>query len=439
MLLMAVVCAIPGYLRSIDNAHFYKSPYLNATKSWKSKNWLSIFDAHYANGSTHRSRNSAGDSAGTFDLYGNHNLLYLTTNVPEPSPISSIIKGYVDDLEAQRINFENDNPPDKQNFGLVEFCGKCEIDEFMFNYRQNLVSNFFIELNIPIRRISNGPIRLVDKSPYSAVADTPYTQTDTDWVNFITNLEDILTTYGFCGYRSGSQRTNVADITLLGGWQKRFLKPINFLEYIKIALKLGVLFPTGARRKFTNPFSFANGYNKHLGFPVRADAIFGLSSDIYFGTYAGFIFFSSKEHDNFPIKTHATQNGLVKLYQTKIREKKGTLFDIGGYLKLDHFFKGLSALAGYSYNRRASNSLTLVNDCTQTNNTIINNDLSIKSWYQHVLHLLAQYDFGAHDFFKTRKWKPRLGLFYDHPFDGKRVIINPMVGGAFGCDLSWDF
>ena len=448
--ILLFIAFISGTTFCADTPNYYRAPHFNATKSWlgtpyrernrpKNHNWTSIFDIHLSNGSTHRARNCNGDSTGTFDLYGNHNLLYLTTGVPQPSPISSTLLGYVNDLNTQRLSFENANPADKETFGQVEFHGKTEITEFVINYRQNLIHNFFTELNIPIRRIVTGPLTLVDKSPYSGGINTPYTQTDTAWINFVTNLEDILSAYGAGCYQPGYQNTSFGDITFFGGWQNSINKPTAWLEYIKYAVKFGFLLPSGSQRKSNKPFSLEHGYNGHLGFPIRLDAIFGLSDDIYIGAYAGTTFFSSKTHKNYPVQTHERQNGFIKLYRTKVREKRGTIFDIGTYIKLDHFFKGLSTAVGYSYNREANNSLSLADSCVETNNMIINKDQRLKSWHQHVLHVFVDYDMGVHNFFKTRKWSPRIGVFYDHPFDGKRVIITPMFGASCGCNIAWNF
>ena len=73
-----------------------------------------------------------------------------------------------------------------------------------------------------------------------------------------------------------------------------------------------------------------------------------------------------------------------------------------------------------------------------THNVIINNDTRLNSWYMHALHILAEYDFGAHHFFKKRKWQPKISIFYDYPFAGKRIFVNSMLGGAIGCTLQWN-
>lgn len=421
----------------VDNPHYYKAPYFNATKAWRTTDWLSRVDVHYASGTSSKSRNNNAKTADTFQIYGHHNLLYLTKDVPQPDTLTGNLLTYVNDLDAQRTNFENSAPADNQSFGCVDFCGDSKVDEFMINYRQNFLYNIFAELNIPFRQVKTGPIGLNDRSPSSSADNTPFTQTDSTWVNFITNLDAILQAYGYDGYQCETKNTGLGDISILGGWQYSMEKFKGLFEYIKLSGKIGLLFPTGEIREHRRPFSIETGYNGHFGIPIRLDAIVGLSKDIYMGGYFGFTSFSSKTFNNYPVKTDPSQNGFIKLFKTRVKESKGTLFDIGTYLKLDHFFQGLSGTVGYSYNRKSNSSLKLVGDCENTNNPIVNNDCRIKNWYQHVLHVLVEYDFGIHDFFKKKKWKPSLGIFYDYPFDGKRVIMNSMFGVSLGVNLTY--
>lgn len=439
--LLSLLLATIFYLNfclAFDNAHFYKAPYFHATKSWKTRDWLSSFDAHYAHGDTCKGRNCHGNTDTNFSLYGHHNLLYLTSGVPQPT-LSSAVQGYVTAINTKRTNFANNHPANRESFGCTEFSGKFSVEEFVFNYRQNILLGFFAELNIPIRKLKTGCLTLVDRSPESTTPGEVFTKTDQAWVNFRDNLDTILQEYGFDCYSPGSQHTSLGDIALLAGWQRTFRALPSFFRYIKLSLKLGVLFPSGNIRDFQKPFSIEPGYNGHLGIPARADVIFGLSHDIYWGNYAGFLTFSSKEHDRYPIKTDLHQNGFIKLFRARVRESAGNLFDFGTYLKLDHFFKGLSALAGYSYNRQTKTTLTLLDSCNHTTNEIINDDNRLKNWHMHVLHVWAEYDFSIHKFFRQRRWKPRVSLFYDHPFSGKRIFTNPFFGGAVGCDLRWDF
>ncbi|MBU1007788.1 hypothetical protein KKA53_01785 [Candidatus Dependentiae bacterium] len=428
-------------LFSIDNSHFYKPPYFHATKSWETKNWLAVFDAHYAYGSTNHSRDNRGHQAEAFDLYGNQNILYLTANVPRPTNLSAALTGYIDALETTRAAFTAANPADKQLFGQVGFSGKFDVSEFVLNYRQNLIYNFFTELNVPIRTIKSGRRTLCDRTPVGSGSDQNYTQQDVSWTNFRNNLPDILRAYGLDQYTRRSKSTNLGDTALLLGRQGRIPSLVNLFEYFDLAIKAGILAPTGTNRKYQQPFSIETGYNGHWGFPVRVDAIFGLSKDMYIGTYLGLLFFSSRTLDSFPARTHESQNGFIKLYRTTIHEKKGTIFDVGSYLKLDHFIKGLSMLLGYSYSHQSRDSVSIPKGCdyTHTNNVIINNDCRLKNWRMHVIHALAEYDFGVHDICKKRLWQPRISIFYDYPFSGKRVMMSSLVGGGVGCDVTWGF
>lgn len=428
----------------IDNAHYYKPPYFQAMYnlrnrdrvSCNSKNWLAVFDFQYGTGSTHRANDRHGDRTDTFDLYGNHNILYLTKNVPMPTGISPTLRGYITALDDRRAEFETANPADKQCFGQVKFGGKFEVEEFIFNYRQNFVADIFTNLNIPIRHLESKSLCLHDQSPVGSGSEN-FTQKDPAWINFRDNLNEILGAYCFERYCSSSKRTGLGDISLLLGWEHRFWSPTNFLNYLHFIIKSGALFPTGKARNFSEPFAIEIGYNRHFGIPVRADLILGLSSDICIGTYIGSLFFFSKSHCGYPVRTSDKQNGFIKFYRANVKEKEGTLFDAGAYLKLDHFFKGLSALVGYSYNQQRKSSLTLDQDTFQTNNSIIGNDARLKRWSSHVVHVLGEYDFGVHEFFKKKRWQPHVSIFYNYPFDGKRIFVTPLTGGDIGVEFSF--
>ena len=426
----------------IDNANFHKAPRFHGSHQFKTKNWLAMFDASYANGSTRRGRNNIGDRTEAFDIYGHHNLLYLTSNVTKPSNIDSGISTIIDNIATTRTNFAALDLTETVSFGLVKFSGKFELDELPLNYRQNLKNNFFVELNIPFKRVKVSKIKYEDQSPSSGTTGSPYNQEDTSWMNFThtTTFDEILKLYGLKGYQAGYKKTYPGDISVIFGWQKLITEPIvDFLEYVNFAIKGGILLPTGLNANPDHPFAIPTGYNGHFGIPLRIDAHFGLSNDIYLGTNLGITFFKNETHSKYPVKTDEKQQGFIKLYRCKVTEKKGTLFDIGVYLKLDHFFRGLSATTGYSYNRQARDHLTLKQNTSATNNLIIDSDSRLNGWRMHVLHFLADYDFSVHKFFQEKKWQPRIGAFYNYPFDGKNIFINPITGGSLGCDLTWNF
>ena len=449
--ILALFCLLSSacMLHAQDNAHFYKAPRFQGEPYFKTKNWLFMADATYANGSTSRGRNNNGDKVGIFNIHGCQNLWYLTSGVCESADASTELQQIITDLNWTRTDYaaaEAHIKTGKDSFGQVEFTGKFEIDEFNVHLRQNLALNFFLDLDIPVRRLHVSNVYLMDKSPTSTLATNAtanlYTQSDPRWINFIhtTTFNDILNSYGLKDYNKGYKKYHLGDITLMLGWIFNWEDPTDSLDSIRLAIKGGVLFPTGYKAEQNHPFGLSIGYNGHFGFPIRADLLFGMSSDVSLAAHFGIMFFKKETHDKLRIKTNEKQNGFIKLAQAKVEEDKGTLIDAGVTLKLDHFFKGLSALSGYSYNYRDRDHYTVIDgggNCTDDN--VADNDATLRSWDMHTLHFMAEYDFGTHLFFKKRRWQPRFGVFYEYPFDGKNIFTTPLTGRSIGTNLSWSF
>ena len=433
---------------SIDNAHFYKAPLFHGIQNYEEeKDWLTQVNLIYANGSTHRGLNSRDEKTQAFDIYGHHNLLSIFSGVANPTNMPLDVLAIHDNTETKRIAFNGLTDTQKgikTDFGQGIFSGKFETDEVIIDINQNIKNNFFVQLNIPFRRVNVSKIDFIDTSTDATnppAADN-YTKTDATWTDFLTSFSsgDILNAYGLENYSEGYKRFGFGDININVGWRKEWLDPIDFLEFVKIIPRLGVQFPTNINALSGHPFSIPAGYNGHFGFPVRFDAIAGLSKDIFLGAHTGLTLFCNKTHKHFRVKTDINQNGFIKLAQCKVTEKKGLLFDFGIYLKLDHFFKGLSALTGYSYNKQARDHLVLVNAGDHsTNTTIIDSDSTLQGWSMHTTHFMIDYNLGVHNFFSKRKWQPQFGFFYNYPFTGKGIFVTPMTGSNIGCNVTWKF
>ena len=173
-----LLLSIPtAYLFSTDNIHLYKAPRFEGEQSFNSSDWLTQIDAFYAYGNTSRGRNAHDNTVSLLDIYGNHNLLYLTENVAQPTNLDANLKTIIDNLDTKRAAFEADTSALKalrSNFGLVEFTGKFEINDFAFTYKQNLIKriNYAVYKDNPreLERI----YLLYRLLPYSTVTDIDF-------------------------------------------------------------------------------------------------------------------------------------------------------------------------------------------------------------------------------------------------------------------------
>jgi|GEM_PF-1733358 hypothetical protein len=441
-----VVLLLFSSLSAIDNAHFYKAPRFHGAQNFENKDWLTKIDLIILNGSTHRGRNSVGDKTHAFDIYGHHDLLHIFSGV-STTGLSTAVQAIYTALEAKKTSFDALTTAEKgvkADFGQAIFSGKFETDEIIIDINQNLKKNFFAQLNIPFRRINVSKVDYTDTSTDATSPPTAddYTKTDAAWTDFLASFTSgaILGDYDLTNYNKGYTKSKMGDMSLLVGWRKEWLDPTEFLEFAKIMIKGGVLFPTGLNKHKGHPFAMPTGYNGHWAFPIRFDGLIGLSHDIFLGGHTGVTIFSKESHKNYRVKTDALQNGFIKLALCDVKESRGTIVDAGLYLKLDHFFKGLSALSGYSFNYQADDSLRLINaNGHTTTSSIINSDSTLQGWHMHALHFLIEYDLGVHRFYSKRKWQPRFSFFYNYPCDGKRIFVTPTMGGTLGLNFTWRF
>jgi hypothetical protein len=166
---------------------------------------------------------------------------------------------------------------------------------------------------------------------------------------------------------------------------------------------------------------------------LQLDASIGAFEWLTLGIHGDFIPFFSKTK-NIRMKTDYNQCGFIKLAQGCAHVKKGFLFDVGAFIKADHFARGLSLLVGYTYSKKYKDELTPENICF-FDVRIVNTDPMLHEWEMHTMHFTLEYDFGR----EGNRTSPRIALFYNWQIAGKMIFKNNMAGGAFGIDIGWDF
>jgi hypothetical protein len=446
--LVMSIAAFSSAASCFSQGFFYNARKFPAQNEYNVSDWKTFIDVSYANASTKRGRNNEGDRVPAFDIYDNHKLLYIFSGVSS-SGLSTSLTSIYDNLETKKSAFTSaySGFNDSQrtvfgNFGKALFDGEFEVDEVKLHFAQNIVHNLFLEVDVPFKKIQTSRMDYTDTSTNAASSSSVenYTETDEYWSDFKTSFNEILTAYNLDNYNSNHSKEGLGDVSLMLGWKKEWLQPIDLIEFIRTCVKVGAVFPTGIKASHNNAFSIPNGNNGHYVFPIRLDMMNGLSHDIFLGFHVGLMFFLDKTYEHYRVKTDLNQNGFIKLADCQVKEEKGNLFDIGTYLKLDHFCKGLSALAGYTYSRQIKDKLKLIDSRDHTtSNNIINSDSRLFQWTMHTLNLWAEYDFGSHEFFKKRSWAPRISAFYAYPFDGKNIFVAPVTGGTAGLSLQLKF
>lgn len=403
---------------TIDNAHFYRAAYFWGEPRLE-QDWLFSADTSVGFSSTRTSRNSSNEKTPLLNLFGPFNMQDLGKNLPNLDPNSKLDK----------ILIDLQNLPDNDEFGHLEFDAKFSMVEGVVSLYQNFTNGFFCQAYLPIRKLKINNISYKDLSPTNGQEPN---ESNPVWQEFLSSFDEITNKYGIDMH--ASKNSGAGDLSLLLGWTINYQETTH-VDYVDISSKIGVLFPTGKTKNENKPFELPTGYNGYYGLPVFVQGSFGSFEWLTLGGHVGALFFYEKTK-KLRVKTAAEQNGLIKLAQELVQVDPGTIWTFGSYIKADHISAGLSALCGYSFNKKENDTLFLKNPAdSTTTNLIINSDPLYHGWNMHVLNLLVEYDFA----YDPNKLGWRLGLFYNRILAGKRVFNAQVKAFNIGLDaiLSW--
>lgn len=403
-------------LVAIDNPHFYRANFFWGEPRLE-KPSLSTFEVNFAGGTTKTAFNDEGKKVPLLNIFGFQNMRVLGENVPTLNPSNPLDEILLELLEI----------PARENFGELEFFGRFSIFETTINCYQNASNGFFFQAYLPVRYIRIGDISFTDQSPTDDIFPNSTTPA---WVAFLENFNTILARYNLS--KKSQSRSGPGDFSLLVGWARNY-EETEYIDYIDVDAKIGVLFPTAKRRNENEVFSLPLGYNGHFGVPLKFDCSFGYWEWLTVGLHIGALFLIEK-NQVIRMQTSVEQNGFFDLLKGKAKVDPGTIWEFSPYLKADHFAKGLSLLFGYCYTQKDRDCINPFNP--QLFNPIaVNADQRFHSWNMHVFHFMVEYDFTK----DATDVLPRIGLFYNYILSGKRIFDTGIVSAYFCLDCSWEF
>ncbi len=318
----------------IDNPHFYRANFFWAEPRFQ-KDWLTTVDLSLGGGGTKSSCNQTGHKTDLLNIFGLHDMRLLGKNVSGLDPNNN--------LDAILLNLVE--TPERDNFGKLLFKGEFNIIEGVINAYQNVAKGFFVQAYLPIRRLLIKNIQFSDESPEDVIFPNKNTPV---WVDFLGNFSQILERHSL-GIRNVN-RVGVGDFSLLTGWTINY-QETEYLDFIDVTAKLGLLFPTAKTSNISNPFDVPLGYNGFYGFPLKFDCSFGYWEWLTWGMHIGALFLFER-NKVIPMKTDQEQNGFITITSGEASVDSGTIWDIATYVKADHFFKGLSFYVGYCYTQK---------------------------------------------------------------------------------------
>ncbi len=420
-----LIILVPS-LFAYDNAHFYRATNLFFEPRLE-RDYLSSFDFFFQAGSTRKAHNSEHDTVPLLDIYGPSNMHELAIGVPckdLSNPLDMIITQLA--LIPSRCVTSIDACRTQSSFATFSIAGDFSILEGIFSFAQNLKRGFFIHFYFPIRRLKIANIRFCDISPTDDACPNINTPI---WEIFKNNFDAILARYHLS--RCPFQKASIGDMTFLLGWTHSF-QQTEILDFVDTTFKLGFLIPSGDVRCEDEVFSLPFGYDGHWAFVIVGDLAFGAFDWLTMGLHFDTLIFASRTA-NFRLKTGEFQSGLFKLASGQAKRDRGALYEIGAYLKADHFVRGLSLIFGYSFVNKNHDEVTPCN-LEEFTPAIVNSDQMLLSWKMHTLNFVLEYDFSS----EKSIVGPRISLYYNLPVGGKRIFMTDIGGGNIGIDIAWD-
>lgn len=399
-----------GFLFIINNSqafytsNFYKSSFLHGqTRIAKDK--LSTLDLILSSGNTNCGYDIWKRKTPILGILGPENPLCL------------------DKLKNFFPNLKSDS-----SIGPLNFTGRFSLVYFQATLYQNLTNGFFIENTVPITSMNIDPLAIEN---LALLSDFNNKQ---EYIRLLSNLRGYLKDIGL---NPGCiDYTAVADCTSLLGWSTNY-EETEFLDFIDLTLKLGVLFPTGHKTNVYRTFDIPNGYNGFWGIPLSADIAWGAMDWLTFGLHVdGICLLASKKE--IPLRDCLKQYGFFRDSFTCLNVDPGNVINVSAYIKAEHFIFNLSWILGYTYSRQNKSILKKCKDYNYSENLIINNiniDPIFRSWESHNFNFLVEYDLCEED----QAINTYVGLFYNTLIHGKRVFRTNLFGGNFGINLAFCF
>jgi len=421
---------IPSSLTCVDLPNFYRAQFFQGETKYDTSDWTTHFDARYAEGSTKNSWNTQEVKTELFNAYGPFKLKNLADNI-ENITLASKPNTYA------FINGTNTYPINNLFDGTIKLKGNFKTEEFDFTLQQNLFSGIYLQAYVPIRRIGINGIDYVQ----SVTTDSEHATI----MNFLnSDLDGILSEFDIVHTKTAFSRTEVSDILLSIGWNGHVAFKESMMTALRGFIQAGVVVPVARKKDLNHIASISTGYNRHFAFNVRGNAHATLWEKVVVGANVGAQIFMTQTYlDRVTTSTH--QNGWIVLEKAKVQRDPGTMWDIGAYAKLERILGGLSITGGYSFVQQEKTTLTLkddsllqtalTNEAIFNKNEVINHNKLFSQWYQHVLHGVVGYDFGAH----VDRFAPRFEVFYDYPVLGKHAWPTDMYGGTIGFTFNWNF
>lgn len=313
---------------------------------------------------------------------------------------------------AQLLNLDDDT----QSFGQYTPCA-----EFSMPLNLGLAARFGVSRNqfpeitfaayIPYRIVQLKNIRWRDDNPRTTFEEitAPDLLTEIERIGDI-NLHQSWTRHGF------------GDLLVRAEYNKFFIQRRPWLRAVNLALRGGVIIPTGLpannRLLYAEPLGYGGGFGMHasgmLMLCYQHGITLGLDGELLhlFGT-----------HTHTRVKIDPAQTDLLLITKIPVFREPGFIQRFTLLLEKSQNGGGLTGTVAYQYFKKSDDFLF---PCVSGfDNNIINNAESLQESTAHSFVLLLSYDWAYNIHWRT---VPSCAAFLKIGFNGKRSLITDSAG-----------
>ncbi len=334
---------------------------------------------------------------------------------PNQSTID-MIRGFAPDSTigqlAAKLNSVNDDGIRGHMVPTAELKGQA----FSFRARFKLRHSLSLNVSLPFYHFRLCNVKWQDLTKSDDAADLLTKQYLTD--NFFANVAEL--GQGL-NVKDGWNRLNIGDTMVELRWDQDFPQPTNpRLKNVALSLRSGLTLPTGLRKDEDILFALPYGNDGATGIT------FGGGIDLnWFHIFHGNInidflelFGSSRDRR---IKVFPDQTSLIFLEKTYTRLKPGLTqrYNLGLSAKIYH---GLNFGIAYEHMKHNQDTIALYDNSFSAE--VANTASCLQDWTTHDFILKIAY-YGRSNFH----------LFYKHPFNGRRTLLNNVAGFEFSVDF----
>ncbi|PKN03341.1 hypothetical protein CVU75_02720 [Candidatus Dependentiae bacterium HGW-Dependentiae-1] len=406
--LVSVVCCISASLSSAMVVFKPHDPLIRPDFRFEKKGELAFFAEH---GFKARGFDNAGNRSDVLQIWNcDQNTLAMLKGFPANSPETELL--------------EKVNATDDGTRGHMIFCGDLFMDAGALFGRYHFYREWFLTAYLPFYRMQLKNVHTRDLTQDNTPADIRVKE------NLTGPISQVTADMG-CLNIGPWTRTGFGDATVLLEWVHNFWQPKPFLKNVMLDWRIGLAVPTGKREDEDKLMALPFGYDGNVGL------IFGGGIELLLGRYfkVGLDVELIQQFGNTRdrrIRTNRDQTDLLLLQKVCAYRDFGMTQKFDLYLQIFRLWDALSCRVGYQFLKHGDDFLSLRNQDFSFH--VANTARPLQEWTVHQGVVTLSYDCAKH-LKPDALFKPAVSLFGYLPFNGKRSVAFPLIGGMVSVDF----